>query len=274
MHTQVIGIVAIILYLSAAFVIGARLFAAAESPVRSRRPGLALGWAALLCHALVLQQVLLTPEGLNLGFFNAASLVAGLTVLLLLLAAVPAPVENLGIVLFPAAALSIALMFAYPVRDVPSASTNWKIDLHIALSLAAYSLLALAALQALVLAWQDHQLRNRRPTRLIRRLPPLQTMETLLFQLLAGGFFLLTIALITGFVFLENIFAQHLVHKTTLSIIAWCLLGLLLWGRWRFGWRGRKAVRLTLSAFLLLMLAYFGSKFVLELVLGTTGSTP
>jgi len=268
MHTQVIGIVAIFLYLSAAFVIGARLFAPAGASARSRRTGLMLGWAALAGHALVLHQALLTPEGLNLGFFNAASLVAGLMVLLLLLAAVPAPIENLGIALFPAAALSIALMFAYPVNDVPM--TNWKIDLHITLSLAAYSILALATLQALVLAWQDHQLRNRRLTRLIRRLPPLQTMETLLFQLLGAGFFLLTIALITGFVFLENIFAQHLVHKTALSILAWCLLAVLLWGRWRFGWRGRKAVRLTLAAFLLLMLAYFGSKFVLELILGTT----
>ncbi|RMG30218.1 MAG: cytochrome C biogenesis protein [Gammaproteobacteria bacterium] len=272
MHIQVIGILAILLYVSAAIVTGARLFATGEGVSDRRRLALLLGWAALLTHAATLYGTLPTPSGMNLGFFNAASLAAAVTVFLLLLAAPLTPVENLGLILYPAAALSIALMFAYPVREIPPGSMNWKIDLHIVLSFAAYSLLALAALQALVLSWQDHQLRKRRFNRLVHRLPPLQTMERLLFQLLGAGFFLLSVALITGFVFLEDIFAQHLVHKTVLSLVAWLLLGLLLWGRWRFGWRGRKAVRLTLAVFLLLMLAYFGSKFVLELILHRTGN--
>ena len=92
-------------------------------------------------------------------------------------------------------------------------------------------------------------------------------MESLLFQMIATGFALLTLALVTGFLFLEDIFAQHLVHKTTLSIIAWFVFGILLWGRWRFGWRGQTALRWTIGGFIFLMLAYFGSKFVLELVL-------
>ena len=98
-------------------------------------------------------------------------------------------------------------------------------------------------------------------------LPPLQTMESLMFQMVAIGFTLLTLALVTGFLFLEDIFAQHLVHKTVLSIIAWVVFGILLWGRWRFGWRGRVAIRWTIGGFIFLMLAYFGSKFVLELIL-------
>ena len=267
MHMQVIGMIAIFLYLSATFVIGARLFAAEKGRKISRNTPRLLAGAALVAHAFVLQGMLLTPEGINLGFFNALSLVAALTVLLLLAGSLVSPVENLGLLLFPFAALSIALAFAYPMQASPSGMNDWKIDLHIVLSFAAYSVLALAALQALVLAWQDRQLRKRRISRLVGRLPPLQTMENLLFQLLAGGFFLLSVALVTGFLFLENIFAQHLVHKTVLSLLAWVLLAVLLWGRWRFGWRGRKAVHLTLSVFLLLMLAYFGSKFVLELVL-------
>jgi ABC-type uncharacterized transport system permease subunit len=92
-------------------------------------------------------------------------------------------------------------------------------------------------------------------------------MESLLFQMIATGYALLTLALVTGILFLEDIFAQHLVHKTVLSIIAWLVFGILLWGRWRFGWRGRVAIRWTIGGFIFLMLAYFGSKFVLELVL-------
>jgi ABC-type uncharacterized transport system permease subunit len=86
--------------------------------------------------------------------------------------------------------------------------------------------------------------------------------------MIATGFVLLSLALVTGALFLEDIFAQHLVHKTILSIVAWVVFAILLWGRWRFGWRGRTAIRWTIGGFVFLMLAYFGSKFVLELVIG------
>jgi ABC-type uncharacterized transport system permease subunit len=98
-------------------------------------------------------------------------------------------------------------------------------------------------------------------------MPPLQTMEALLFQIIAVGELLLSVALLSGFVYLEDIFAQHLMHKTVLSIFAWLVFAVLLWGRWRLGWRGKLAIRWTLAGFVALMLAYFGSKFVLELVL-------
>jgi ABC-type uncharacterized transport system permease subunit len=166
------------------------------------------------------------------------------------------------------AALTIALMFAYPSQHILSEIGHWQLELHILLSILAYSLLVIAALQAVLLAVQDHQLRNRHPGGLIRALPPLQTMETLLIQLIATGFVLLSLALLTGLFFLEDIFAQHLVHKTVLSLIAWGVFATLLWGHWRFGWRGRVAIRWTLGGFLFLMLAYFGSKLVLELLLG------
>ena len=88
--------------------------------------------------------------------------------------------------------------------------------------------------------------------------------------MIGSGFALLSAGLLTGIFFLEDIFAQHLVHKTVLSIVAWLVFGILLWGRWRFGWRGRTAIRWTLSGFVVLLLAYFGSKFVLELILQRT----
>ncbi len=131
----------------------------------------------------------------------------------------------------------------------------------------AYSLLTLASAQALLLAVQDTHLRRHHPGGFIRALPPLQTMEALLFEMISLGFILLSIGLVTGFVYLEDMFAQHLVHKTVLSIVAWFAFAILLWGRYRFGWRGRTAIRWTLVGFAVLMLAYFGSKAVIELVL-------
>jgi ABC-type uncharacterized transport system permease subunit len=98
-------------------------------------------------------------------------------------------------------------------------------------------------------------------------LPPLQLMESMLFELIWVGVVALTLSIGTGVIFMENIFAQHLVHKTVLSIAAWLLFSVLLWGRYFLGWRSQTAVRLTVSGFTLLMLAFFGSKLVLELVL-------
>jgi len=114
---------------------------------------------------------------------------------------------------------------------------------------------------------QDYQLRRKRLAWAMQMLPPLQVMETLMFQMVALGLLLLSLSLISGFLFLEDIFDQHLVHKTILSIAAWFVYATLLWGRWRYGWRGRKAIRWNLAGFFVLLLAYFGKKFVLELIL-------
>jgi ABC-type uncharacterized transport system permease subunit len=99
-------------------------------------------------------------------------------------------------------------------------------------------------------------------------LPPLDALEKVMFRLIGTGFIFLTLALVTGFVFVTNLFEQHLIHKTVLSLVAWVIFGTLLVGRIRYGWRGRFAVLLTLSGFGFLVLAYFGSKFVLETLLG------
>ncbi|WJW74781.1 cytochrome c biogenesis protein CcsA [Thiohalobacter sp. IOR34] len=266
MHTHLIGILAIVLYLFAGVLLALRMLRRGEDVLLGRKGVLLLGLVAAAGHAWALAPMLFPPSGINLGFFNALSLIALLSALLLLISSFDRPLENLGIVLLPFAALSVALMFAYPSRQLVSDS-NWQLDLHILISMLAYSLFAIAAIQAILLAIQDHQLHNRRPGGLIRALPPLQTMESLLMQLIATGFVLLSIALVTGFLFIEDIFAQHLVHKTVLSLLAWVVFATLLWGRWRFGWRGRVAIRWTLGGYLVLMLAYFGSKLVLELVL-------
>lgn len=261
------GLLAISLYLIASILLTVRLLRGSIEFTCQRNHIVLLGMAAALIHAMILYPVILTPGGLNLGFFLAASLIALTTALLLLLATLFEPVENLGIVVFPVAALSLGLILLFPGQHILMAAASWQLETHILLSLLAYSTLGLAVLQALLLAIQDRHLHNRQPGGFIRALPPLQVMESLLFQMIAAGFVLLTLALITGMLFLEDIFAQHLVHKTTLSIAAWSVFAILLWGRWRFGWRGKVAIRWTIGGFAFLMLAYFGSKFVLELVL-------
>jgi len=139
--------------------------------------------------------------------------------------------------------------------------------LHISSSILAYAMLTLAAIQAAVLSLQDHQLKQRHTRGIIQILPPLQLMESMLFELLWIGLGLLTISIVSGAIFIDEIFAQSLVHKTVLTIAAWLLFSTLLWGHYQLGWRSKTAVRFTLAGFVMLMLAFFGSKLVLELIL-------
>jgi ABC-type uncharacterized transport system permease subunit len=266
MNATGLALPAILLYLLTTVGLAMRLGGCESSLCANRKIIFLPGIGAVILHAMVLYPELMSGQGINLGFFNAASLMALLTVTLLLLAAIWQPVESLGIPLLPIAATTLGLAVLYPGQHAISA-TSWQLDAHILFSVLAYSLFVLAAFQAVLLAIQERHLRNRRPGGFIRALPPLQVMEQLLFQMIGAGFALLSVALLTGFFFLEDIFAQHLVHKTILSIAGWVIFGILLWGRWRFGWRGRTAIRWSLSGFALLALAYFGSKLVLELIL-------
>ncbi len=264
MNIFTISLSAILLYIIAA---GSHKYRVSSDAFSSKHLLFVLGGLAVCLHALVLYQNMVTPSGLNLGFFNAASLMAWVIAILLLLSILRQPVENLAIVIFPLAALTIGLESYFHSERILSSNQPYGVTLHILFSIIAYSLLSISALQALFLAYQDYQLHHKHPGWVIQILPPLQVMEKLLFQMIAVGFVLLSLSLISGIVFLEDIFAQHLVHKTILSIVAWCVFGMLLWGHWRYGWRGKTAIRWNLSGFFVLMLAYFGSKMVLELIL-------
>ena len=266
MSPPLLASLAILLYLSSAVLLTVRLGRGVQDAA-SKTGIIALGLGAVVLHAAILHQRLLIQNGINLGFFNASSLIGWLIAGLLLLAAIRRPVENLGIVLLPLAAVTIVMDGLFSSYHVVQVTGTWQLQVHILLSVLAYSVLTIAMVQAVLLAVQDHHLRNRQPGGFVRALPPLATMEALLFQMIGLGFSLLTLSLVTGMLFLEDIFAQHLVHKTVLSIVAWVVFGILLWGRWRYGWRGRTAIRWTLGGFLILMLAYFGTKLVLELML-------
>lgn len=203
--------------------------------------------------------------GADLHFFAALSLVGlGMAVLTTAVGAW-GRMAALGVVVFPLAALTLLGYWIY--GHVPALHLNWRLLLHAWLALLAYATLAIAALLAIMLWLQERALRRRVFHPWLRALPPLIELETLLFRTITAGFVLLSAALLTGVLFVEDLLAQHLVHKTVLSAVSWLAFGALLIGRWRLGWRGSMAVRWTLVAMAFLLLALFGSKFVLELVL-------
>lgn len=263
----IIGGLAALFYLFAGGWLTLRLARASGGGAGSKNGPLALGCSAAILHAAILAQTVFQPVGLNLGFFNALSFTGWLIGAVLLATAMVRPAENLGIVVLPFGALTLVLGLLFPADRIVADPGQWPLELHILIAILAYSLLALAAVQAVLLAIQEHRLRHRQPGGFLRGIPPVTAMETLLFQMIGAGFILLSVTLLSGFFFLEDLFAQHLVHKTALSLIAWCVFAVLLWGRWRFGWRGRTAIRWTLSGFGFLALAFFGSKLVLELIL-------
>ena len=267
MNMTLIAIPAAVFYFAGGLSTGLRLFHPDRGWRPSRSLGIVLGYVALLLHAIMLYFELFTNQGLNLSFFNAVSLAAWTIAGLLLVSALTKPIENLGIFALPLAAITVLLDLRFPGDHLLGTDADWALRLHVLTSILAYSLLTLASAQAILLAVQDNHLRRHHPGGFIRALPPLQTMEALLFEMISLGFVLLSVGLLTGFLYLEDMFAQHLVHKTVLSIAAWIAFAVLLWGRYRFGWRGRTAIRWTLVGFAVLMLAYFGSKAVIELVL-------
>ena len=168
----------------------------------------------------------------------------------------------------PIAAGVLLLEWVLPQHPIPLKEASLGTAVHMVSSVLAFGLLSIAGVYALFVFFIDHFLRRHHLNPLVRSLPPLEVLETLLFRLIAAGFALLTVSLGSGMVFINDIFAQHLVHKTILSLLAWLVFGILLWGRWRYGWRGSVAIRLTVAGIVLLLLSYFGSKFVLETLLG------
>ena len=229
-----------------------------------------LGWLPMAVLAIIFHVELhalnwRNTSGPDMHFFAALSLSALGMALLTTTMAWRGRMAALGVIVFPMAAL-FALLYRLAGPSTPVAM-GWQLQLHVWCALLAYATLAIAAVLAVLLWLQERALRERRFNRWLRVLPPLTELESLLFRTITAGFALLSIALLSGTLFVHDLFAQHLAHKTVLSLLAWAVFGLLLLGRWRRGWRGRQAVRLTLVAMLLLVLAFFGSKFAYDFLL-------
>lgn len=239
-----------------------------ELPEQSPNLLIALSAVGAALHGLANYLVIWSDGSLHLGIQSSASLVTWIMLLFVLLTSLRLPVQNLLVLILPLATLGVLSLLATPtVPTLPTASLGDPLIWHILISIVAYSILFMAACQSVLLAVLEHRLKTRKTLRLLRLLPPLQTMESLLFGLLWAGIIALTIAIGTGFVFLNDMFEQRVVHHTLLSLASWFLYAVLLAGHKLLGWRGTTAVRWTLIAFSLLVLAYFGSKFVIEVLL-------
>ena len=263
MPISLLSLTAIVLYLAAAAML-ARPLLSGGKPLN--RVALSLASLAVLGHGAVL---LGAHRGvLDLHFFAALSLVAWVMSALTLLVNLWRPVAGLGVLVFPLTALLLAVdvFLTPPTQPLP---ISWQIEPHAIVALLGFSVLSIAAVLAILLAVQERALRHSRFGLWLRALPPLTLTEGLLFRLIHIGFTLLTLALITGIAFMHGLFSQQWAYqsKMLLSILAWLVFGALLWGRWRFGWRGVRAVNLTLLGIAMLAAAFLGSKFVLELIL-------
>jgi ABC-type uncharacterized transport system permease subunit len=222
----------------------------------------------LILHARLLYQGIFA-DGFNLGFYNALSAICWLTVLVYWLANLKHQLQSLQAFVLPPAAL-FALLPAFEVSNhyLPNEIQPLFIA-HIGIALLAYSLFTFAALHALLMMIAERSLHNKPSIIKLPSFPPLLVMESLLFKVIKIGFVLLTFTLISGMLFSDEIFGKPMqfTHKVVFSIASWLIYGWLLFGRYQYGWRGNKAIKLTLIGFVLLLLAYVGSKFILQVLL-------
>lgn len=257
-------------------------FGAPPMPGRDPAFWLLLAGVALHAGSLAIAVQGLTPagavagaHGLRFGFAQALSVTLCLGVAILWIESLSMRVEALQAVVLPLAAVSVVLPLLYPGADLGTLARQPLFVPHLLVGTLAYGVLLLAALHAGLMTAAERSLHSVPGAERsifahwLERLPPLLVLERILFRFIAIGFVLLTLTGLSGVLFSEQVFGRppRVDHKTVFTVLAWVLFGLLLWGRARWGWRGRTALRLTLSGFTVLMLAYIGSHFVREVIL-------
>ncbi len=216
---------------------------------------------ACISHAYILKDYW-QGDGIFFGLVTSTSFISWVVATLLFLTSLTKPVHVIGILVYPLTAVSVILLLLFP--DTNSKLVSISIASHVFLSVGAYALLSIAVAQSILLKIQERLLHDHNINTFIDKLPPLQTMEDFFFQTLKMGCILLTLSLASGFIFVVEFFEQNLSYKTFLSVIAWIVFVGIAIGHKMFGWRGRNAILATQIAFSVLVLAYFGTKLILE----------
>jgi len=220
-------------------------------------------------HGWLLYQGLFASE-LRFGFAQALSVMMFLGVAVYWVESLFYSLEGMQPLLLPLAAVATPLPALFPGLAASGAYAEAaEFKLHLALAMIAYGLFVIALLHAALMSFAERHL-HLKGTVAFPNLPPLLTLEALLFRVIGAAFVFLTLTLVTGIAFSETLFGRALRfdHKTVFAVLSWLIFAWLLAGRWRYGWRGRTALRWTLSGFMMLLLAYVGSRFVLEVLLG------
>ena len=280
------GLFAVLCYLTGT-VLQFRAMGATDSARDGRDKAVLLaGAAAVAAHGLSAWGVLHGADGYRFGIAQISTSLTAAVSLLLLISSLRRPLSALFLGLFPLAAAAILVSLLLE-SDYPATRLGPGLAGHVLISMLAYSLFTIAALQALFLAYQNRRLKTTYSgsggvtggmassaakgiaDRMMARLPALEDMEALLFELLWAGQLLLSLGILAGFLFGGDLWSHAgVIHKTFFSLLAWLVFAALLWGRHQAGWRGPTAVRYTLTGFALLLLGFYGSKFVLEYIFG------
>lgn len=227
----------------------------------------AFGGLAVITHSISASGVIRTATGYHFGIVEISTLIAVSISLLVLISSLRKPLENLFLGLFPLAILSIIVSLTTR-STLPPTSLSTGLASHVLLSILAYSFITIAAVQAGFLAYQNYQLKHGHAGGFLRHLPPLQDMEIFLFELVWVGQVLLSLGIIAGVFFVDDIWERDgVIHKTFFSILAWIVFAVLLWGRHQLGWRGITAIRWTIIGFALLLVGFYGTKFALEYII-------
>ncbi|WP_198419022.1 cytochrome C assembly family protein [Motilimonas pumila] len=222
---------------------------------------------AIAAHGVWLYQDIFISSGQNLSLMNVAALVSLIISLVLTLATFKLRTWVILPVAYGFAIVNLAAATLLPSHYITHLETRPEVVVHISIALFSYSTLMIAGLFALQLAYLDYQLKQKKKPLFHPALPPLMTVERQLFQLIVIGAILLSFSLLTGFVFLQDMFAQGKAHKAILSMIAWLMYMTLIWGHYIKGWRGKPVIYATVIGAFILTLAYFGSRFVKEIIL-------
>jgi ABC-type uncharacterized transport system permease subunit len=240
----------------------------AALPMDRRERGAIAG--ILLIHGIALYDGLFGAGGMRFSFSYALSLMLWLAVFIYWLESFRSRMDGLQPMVLPLAAACALLPVIFPEGHAMAHAGSWGFKLHFMAAMLAYSLFTLSALHAVFMGFAERKLHQRTSTRSLASLPPILTMEAVLFRMIVIAFALLTIALGSGVLFSEAIFgkAMTLDHKTIFGFVSWGIFAALLIGRHAYGWRGRIALRWTLAGFMVLLLAYMGSSFVAQVLLG------
>ncbi len=254
------ALIASLFYLYASFLLWHRIQTTPSDANRARVSRIST--AAVLLHLFALSSTLFDGSQIQFGFGNSLSLIAILGSSMLLFTSLNKDTQTLGIFIFPLAALTTLL----PIGLNDATAMPYALGSHVLISISAYSIMGLATAQAVLYSVQERRFRKKQLSTVLKALPPLQVMEKTLIQLIVIGFVFLSFALLSGIFFIEDMFAQHLIHKTFFAILAWLVYAVFLIGRVKRGWRGQKAAKYSIMAYALLILSYIGTEVILHLL--------
>lgn len=221
-------------------------------------------------HAYLLFRDVFGGDAFRFGFAHAMSMMALLALVFYGFESLIYPLEGMPALVLPPAAVCVVMPAFFSGSEMTLQATSGAFLAHVGIAMGAYAFIAIAAAHAILMAIMERRLHTPGRRAPLAGLPPLLTMERLLFQMLGAGFLLLSLTLASGAIFSEEIFGRALRfdHKTIFGLIAWLIFAVLLLGRYAYGWRGRAALNGTFAGFAMLVLAYIGTRFVLEVVLG------